>query len=165
MKIKPTTGLRALALATSLFAAGLAVAQTDTSQPPVPPPPPTAPAPPVPPPPPPPGDTPPPPPSDAPLPPPPPPGAAPAPVTQAPPPPAGAAMPPPGAQVEVRNSQPQVATMGTPPDFATLAKSGKSISEADAAAYPALANDFQFADKNRDGRISKSEYERWTQGK
>jgi hypothetical protein len=74
-------------------------------------------------------------------------------------------MAPPGAQVEVRNSQPQVATMGTPPDFATLAKSGKSISEADAAAYPALANDFQFADKNRDGRISKSEYERWTQGK
>ena len=152
MKTKPTTGLRALALATSLLAASVAIAQTDTSQPPVPPPPPT--------------DTPPPPPSDAPLPPPPPPGTAPAPVTQAPPPPAGAGMPPPaGTQVEVRNSQPQVATMGTPPDFASLAKSGKSISEADAAAYPALANDFQYADKNRDGRISKSEYERWTQGK
>ena len=165
MKIKPTTGLRALALATSLLAASVAIAQTDTSQPPVPPPPPTAPTPPVPPPPPPPADQPPPPPSDAPLPPAPPPGTAPAPVTQAPPPPAGAGMAPPGAQVEVRNSQPQVATMGTPPDFATLAKSGKSISEADAAAYPALANDFQFADKNRDGRISKSEYERWTQGK
>jgi len=165
MKIKTTTGLRALALATSLLAASVAIAQTDTPQPPVPPPPPTAPTPPVPPPPPPPGDTPAPPPSDAPLPPPPSPGTAPAPVTQAPPPPAGGAMPPPGAQVEVRNSQPQVAKMGTPPDFATLAKSGKSISEADAAAYPALANDFQFADKNRDGRISKSEYERWTQGK
>jgi hypothetical protein len=70
-----------------------------------------------------------------------------------------------GAQVEVHSSQPQVAAMGTPPDFSTLAKSGKSISEADAAAYPALANDFQYADKNRDGRITKSEYERWTQGK
>jgi hypothetical protein len=165
MKIKPLTGLRALALATSLLAGSAAMAQTDAAQPPVPPPPPTAPVPPVPPPPP--TDTPPPPPpSDAPLPPPPPAGTAPVPTTQAPPPPAGAGMAPaPGTQVDVRNSQPQVATMGTPPDFASLAKSGKSISEADAAAYPALANDFQHADKNRDGRVSKSEYERWTQGK
>jgi hypothetical protein len=30
-----------------------------------------------------------------------------------------------------------------------------------AASYPPLANDFEHADSNRDGRISQREFERW----
>jgi hypothetical protein len=148
----------ALALAGSLLVSGAVLAQTD-GQAPLPPPP-AAPMPPVPPvPPAPPGSqdtnvpadssapTPPPPASDAP-PPPPPPGSSPAGPTE----------------VTVNSGQGKVATMGTPPDFATLAKHG-SITPADASAYPALANDFEHADQNRDGKISKAEYTRWTSGK
>ena len=37
-----------------------------------------------------------------------------------------------------------------------------SIDEGEAVGYKLLANDFRMADSNRDGRISKREYERWT---
>jgi len=57
------------------------------------------------------------------------------------------------------------ATTGPPPAFAQLAHRGAGfISADDADAYPPLANDFIYADANRDGRISKAEYERWAQG-
>lgn len=51
---------------------------------------------------------------------------------------------------------------GPAPDFAQLANGGKYVTAEQAATgYPLLANDFQHADRNHDGRVSKSEYERW----
>jgi hypothetical protein len=67
----------------------------------------------------------------------------------------------PQGELTVR-SQPAVTTPpGPPPSFAQLAGKGRSISEEQAAAYPLLANDFQYADSNRDGHISKAEFDRW----
>jgi len=52
--------------------------------------------------------------------------------------------------------------IGPAPAFEQLSGGGKAISEAQAVAYPALANDFIHADSNRDGSVSKAEYTRWT---
>jgi hypothetical protein len=68
----------------------------------------------------------------------------------------------PQGEVTVKSSMPPAPSYGPPPDFAQLAHDGKSIDADQAAAYPPLANDFLHADRNRDGRISKSEYQRWT---
>lgn len=57
--------------------------------------------------------------------------------------------------------QPAPRDFGPPPPFAQLAHDGNTISRSDAAAYPPLANDFIFADANRDGRISAREYAHW----
>ncbi len=54
---------------------------------------------------------------------------------------------------------------GPAPSFEQLSGGGKSISEEQAAAYPLLANDFLYADHNRNGKISKSEYEKWVSQK
>ncbi|WP_440223109.1 hypothetical protein ACQQ2N_18840 [Dokdonella sp. MW10] len=52
---------------------------------------------------------------------------------------------------------------GPAPAFEQLDTDGNgSISESEAAGYALLANDFIKADANRDGRVSKREYERWT---
>lgn len=60
------------------------------------------------------------------------------------------------------NSVPASApSFGQAPPFEQLAHGGTSISEDQADAYPPLANDFEHADRNRDGHVSKSEYERW----
>lgn len=62
----------------------------------------------------------------------------------------------------VVNSAPAAApTIGPAPDFKQLAAGGKGITAEQAVSYPPLANDFIHADSNRDGKISKSEYERW----
>jgi len=65
-----------------------------------------------------------------------------------------------GAPARVNSSMPPVAA-GPAPSFEQLSNGGKSISESQASAYPLLANDFKYADRNRDGHISKSEYEAW----
>ena len=65
-------------------------------------------------------------------------------------------------QVTVRSVTTPAPTMGPPPSFEQLSGGAKSITEAQAAAYPPLANDFAYADSNRNGSISKAEYERWT---
>lgn len=65
-----------------------------------------------------------------------------------------------GAPVRVNSSMPP-APSGPAPSFEQLANHGKSISESQASAYPLLVNDFQYADRNHDGRISKSEYDAW----
>lgn len=65
-----------------------------------------------------------------------------------------------GVPVTVNSSMPPAAS-GPAPSFEQLAHGGKSISESQASAYPLLANDFKYADRNHDGRISKSEYEAW----
>lgn len=67
----------------------------------------------------------------------------------------------PQGQVTI-NSKPAVVQEAPPaPDFATLSGGKKSITPDQATAYPLLANDFEYADSNRNGSISKAEYERW----
>lgn len=130
----------AFAFGASLLLAGAALAQV---------PPPTR----VPPPPP--GEaTPPPPPSDMALPPP-----APSPGGQAMS--GSATIPTPQGEVTINSGPAPAKPPGPAPDFTTLAGGKGSISPDQASAYPLLANDFQFADSNRDGRVSKAEYQRW----
>ncbi len=60
------------------------------------------------------------------------------------------------------NSEPAKApAVGSAPSFEQLSGGGKSISEAQVEAYPPLANDFTYADSNRDVKISKAGYQRW----
>lgn len=70
-------------------------------------------------------------------------------------------MPTPAGQLTVNSSMPAAPPAGPAPSFEQLSGGGKSISEDQAAAYPLLANDFIYADHNRNHRISKSEYENW----
>lgn len=65
------------------------------------------------------------------------------------------------ANVEFRSSMPPAPEAGPAPDFSQLANGKKSISVDQAASYPPLANDFGYADKNRDGRVTQREYEAW----
>ncbi len=60
--------------------------------------------------------------------------------------------------------QPAPRDAGPPPAWAQLDANGDgSVDTQEAASgYILLANDFKYADSNRDGRISKSEYSRWT---
>jgi len=135
-------------VAGSLLFGGSLLAQDQTTPPPPPPPPADA----TPPPPPPPADaTPPAPPADQSM-------------QQSPPPDASTANGGQGQQVTVRSTMPPAPQAGPAPDFAQLSGGGKSISAEQASAYPPLANDFDHADRNRDGRISKSEYEHWRSG-
>ena len=71
----------------------------------------------------------------------------------------------PAGELSVHSSMPPPPPAGPAPAFEQLSGGGKYISEDQASAYPLLANDFLYADHNRDGRISKSEYARWTAGK
>ncbi|OOG52680.1 hypothetical protein B0E47_15495 [Rhodanobacter sp. B05] len=68
----------------------------------------------------------------------------------------------PQGQVVVNSVPAPAPTIAPAPDFKQLAGGGKSISAEQADSYPPLANDFLNADTNKDGKISKSEYERWT---
>jgi hypothetical protein len=104
------------------------------------------------------------------APPPPPPGNMPPPRpgdAPPPPPPGGEAgsmghtMPAPQGQVVVNSTPAPAKPSGPAPDFATLSGGKGSITEKQASAFPLLANDFQYADANRDGRVSKAEYQKW----
>ena len=158
--------VRAVALGASLLLAGAAFAQDVPPPTRVPPPPP--------------GEaTPPPPPPNAPqtaMPPdaagmPPPAAAAPPPPPPPLPPPppnpeagsTGTTMPTAQGQVTVNSGPAPAKPSGPAPDFATLSGGKGSISATQASAFPLLANDFQYADANRDGKISKAEYQRWVQ--
>jgi hypothetical protein len=58
--------------------------------------------------------------------------------------------------------QPDARQFGPAPAFAQLDRGGAGYLTGDEAdAYPPLGNDFIHADRNRDGRISRAEYERW----
>jgi hypothetical protein len=66
----------------------------------------------------------------------------------------------------VHSSQPGPRPAGPPPAFAELDRRGVGyLSAEDAAGYSLLANDFIYADSNRDGRISRAEYERWAKAR
>ncbi len=65
-------------------------------------------------------------------------------------------------QATVASVPPAAPVIGPAPPFEQLSGGSKGITEEQAVAYPPLANDFIHADTNRDGKISKSEYERWT---
>jgi len=67
-----------------------------------------------------------------------------------------------GTRVTVTSYQPSSKEVGPPPAYTTLDINGNgSIDSEEAASYPPLANDFDYADSNKNGSISKSEYERW----
>lgn len=68
-------------------------------------------------------------------------------------------------ELTVTSGQPAPRDFGPPPPFAQLAGGASHIREDAAAAYAPLANDFIHADSNRDGRISSTEYARWTAGR
>lgn len=70
--------------------------------------------------------------------------------------------PSPRGNLVVRYGQPAAEPAEARPAFAQLDRNGNgSIDENEAVAYRTLANDFEFADKNRDMRISPREFERW----
>jgi hypothetical protein len=73
----------------------------------------------------------------------------------------GTTMPTPQGQVQVNSGPAAPKPAGPAPDWATLSGGKASITPEQASAYPLLANDFQYADSNRDGRISKAEYTKW----
>ena len=63
----------------------------------------------------------------------------------------------------VVNSVPAPAPMIAPaPEFKQLSAGSKWITAEQASSYPPLANDFLNADRNKDGKISMSEYAQWT---
>jgi hypothetical protein len=64
-------------------------------------------------------------------------------------------------QLTVHAGQPGPRTYAPPPPFAQLSGGKAYITESDAQRYDLLANDFIYADSNRDGRISQAEYQRW----
>jgi hypothetical protein len=68
----------------------------------------------------------------------------------------------PQGQVVVRSVPPPAPQVGPAPPFEQLSGGGKSITADQAVAYPPLANDFINADRNRNGKISKTEYNNWT---
>lgn len=66
----------------------------------------------------------------------------------------------------VHTGQPAPQNSGPAPAFAALDHRGAGyLSSEDAAGYPLLANDFIYADSNRDGRISRAEYARWVKAR
>lgn len=68
----------------------------------------------------------------------------------------------PQGEVTVRSALPPPAPTMAAPAFEQLSGGGKFISTDQANAYPPLANDFDYADSNRDHRISATEYARWS---
>lgn len=138
----------------SLLFTGSLLAQ-NPPMPPAPPPPPPASMPPVPPP------APLPPSSEMPAPAEPAPSAPSAPTAPAAPSASQAAYQTPQGQLTVRSMPAPAPQIGPAPDFAQLSAGGKGITEEQAVAYPPLANDFLHADSNRNGSISKAEYQRW----
>jgi hypothetical protein len=75
--------------------------------------------------------------------------------------PDSAAMRTPHGEVTVNSAPAKAPDIAPAPPFEQLSNGGKSISEDQAEAYPPLANDFVHADGNRDGKVSKAEYQRW----
>ncbi len=72
----------------------------------------------------------------------------------------------PQGEVTVHTGQPEGRQYAPPPPFAQLDTRGVGyITSDEADAYPPLANDFIHADANRDGRVSRAEYDRWAKSR
>jgi hypothetical protein len=70
-----------------------------------------------------------------------------------------------GDEVTLRSGQPAMKDFGPPPDFSTLDRNGDgTIDVAESNGYAMLHIDYEFADHNRDKRVSQREYERWVRG-
>ena len=70
--------------------------------------------------------------------------------------------PDPRGSLVVRSGQPAARAPESRPAFGALDRNGDGlIDESEAAAYITLANDFDYADTNRDRRISRREFDRW----
>jgi hypothetical protein len=67
----------------------------------------------------------------------------------------------PKGEVTVNSAPANAPAIAPAPSFEQLSGGGKTISESQAEAYPPLANDFIHADSNRDGKVSKAEYQHW----
>lgn len=68
-----------------------------------------------------------------------------------------------GTIVTVRSHHPEAKSVAPAPPFATLDTDGNGIIDtSEVNQYPPLANDFKYADSNRDNTLSKAEYQRWT---
>ena len=69
-----------------------------------------------------------------------------------------------GDQTTLRSGQPDMKDFGPPPDFASLdTNSDGVIDVGESHGYPMLYIDYEFADHNRDRRVSRREYEHWVQ--
>ena len=68
----------------------------------------------------------------------------------------------PRGELVVHSGMPPAPDVGPAPAFEQLSGGTRYISEDQSSAYPLLANDFIHADRNRDDRISKDEYTRWS---
>ncbi len=73
----------------------------------------------------------------------------------------GATYQTPQGEFTVRSAPAPAPAIGPAPAFQQLAAGGKGITEAQAEAYPPLANDFIHADHNRNGSVSAAEYQQW----
>jgi hypothetical protein len=72
-------------------------------------------------------------------------------------------IPIPEGELTVKSGQPQPRDFGPAPAFADIDRGNRGyVNSEEAAAYPPLANDFIHADANRDGRVTRAEYERWS---
>ena len=66
------------------------------------------------------------------------------------------------SEVIVRSAGTGYTPSGPAPEFGELDLDGNGrIDSSEARGYKLLANDFRMADSNRDGFISRREYERW----
>lgn len=70
--------------------------------------------------------------------------------------------PDPRGDLIVRHGQPPARPAEARPAFANLDRNGDGVVDAsEASGYITLANDFDYADTNNDGRISRREFDRW----
>ena len=71
-------------------------------------------------------------------------------------------LPTPTGTETIRSGMPAQPAAGPAPAFSTLDTHHRGyLDPTDAAAYPLLGTDFIYADANRDGKVSKAEYEKW----
>ena len=69
-----------------------------------------------------------------------------------------------GDQTTLRSGQPDMKDFGPPPDFASLDTNGDGVIDVgESHGYAMLYIDYEFADHNRDKRISRREYAHWVQ--
>ena len=67
-----------------------------------------------------------------------------------------------GDQTTLRSGQPDLKDFGPAPDFSALDRNGDGVIDVDEShGYQILYIDYEFADHNRDKRVSRREYERW----